>query len=119
MIVANFYPGATVNCRVSEGLPFIRHSSEVPTGTALSSSIGELVWEVNNSSTWIKAPLATPPSQASSTYWPGPSSMEELEWEEDFSVPFRPRKTVRITARMRYIGRYQPKSLDIEEYELD
>lgn len=119
MIATDLDPGLTVNYRFSTESLSKTHSPAAPAGLALPLSARDLLWEVNNSSTWIKTSFSTPSSQASSTSWLSPSRMAELEWEEDFYVPFRPKKTVRIAARMRYMGRYQPQNLDIEEYELD
>jgi hypothetical protein len=115
MIVADFDPGLTVAYRFSAE-PFIKtRSPAAPTGIALPLSVRDLLWEVNNSSTWIKAPFSTPTSQASSTYWPSPSSEEELTSEEHILAPFQPNATIRVTMRMRYVGQFQPEDSVVEE----
>jgi hypothetical protein len=106
-------------------------ASEQSSGTALLSVVGRWSGFVNEPSTGVKiTPLIT-----SADYqllsnplirsdFEAVLSLEDIstsgslgvwELEEDIILPFRPKKTVKLTMTMRYAGKLKPGKIDLDE----
>jgi hypothetical protein len=127
----------TLSTRVDYSTKYISASQiqgrepEQNSGTALPSVVGRWSGFVNKPSTGVKiTPLIT-----SSDYqllsnplirsdFEATLSLEDIstssgpgiwELEEDITLPFRPKKTVKLTVTMRYAGKLKPGKIDLDE----